>query len=212
MPNELDRWLKQATKQLASDSVAQVRAEIGEHYESAREAAISDGASLEQADQLALAALGDAKTANRQYRKVLLTTAEARLLREGNWESRAICSHRVFRLLLLAAPALAVLAAAILFVTGSIEIARILLVGGMGLGILSLALFLPIYTPSRSRIFRAVKWVVLPGILVFAFGEDALKFSWLLIAALWPVAQVEWTRISIRRKLPVARWPKHLYL
>ena len=212
MPNELDRWLKQATRHLASDSVAQVQAEIREHYESAREAAIDNGASPDQADQLALAALGDAKTANRQYRKVLLTTAEARLLREGNWESRAICSHRVLRSLLIGAPVLAMLAAAILFVTGTIEIARILLVGGMGLGILSLALFLPIYTPSRSRIFRAVKWVVLPGMLVFAFGADALKFSWLLIAALWPLAQVELTRTSIRRKLPVARWPKHLYL
>jgi len=45
-----------------------------------------------------------------------------------------------------------------------------------------------------------------------AFGPDALKFSWLLIASSWPVVWVEWTRNSIRRKLPVARWPKHLYL
>ena len=212
MPNGLDLWLKQATKHLASDSVVQVRAEIREHHESAREAAINNGATADQADQLALAALGDAKTANRQYRKVLLTTAEARLLREGNWESRAICSHRVFRSLLLGAPLVTVLAAATLFLNGVIEIARILLVGGLGLGILSLALFLPIYTPSRSRIFRGVKWVVLAGILVLAFGPDALKFSWLLIASSWPVVWVEWTRNSIRRKLPVARWPKHLYL
>src|SRR5579872_3588438 len=117
MPNGLDRWLKQATRHLASDSAGQVRGEIREHYESAREAAINNGATAHQADQLALAALGDAKTANRQYRKVLLTTAEARLLREGNWESRAICSHRISRPLLLAAPALAVLAAVVLFLT-----------------------------------------------------------------------------------------------
>ena len=143
MPNGLDRWLKQATKHLASDSVVQVRGEIREHYESAREAAINDGATPDQADQLALADLGDAKTANRQYRKVLLTTAEARLLREGNWESRAICSQRVSRQLLLGAPVMAVFAAAVLFLTGVTEIARILLVGGMGLGILSMALFLP---------------------------------------------------------------------
>jgi len=212
MPNGLDRWLKQATKHLASDSVVQVRGEIREHYESAREAAINDGATPDQADQLALADLGDAKTANRQYRKVLLTTAEARLLREGNWESRAICSQRVSRQLLLGAPVMAVFAAAVLFLTGVTEIARILLVGGMGLGVLSVALFLPIYTPSRSRIFRGVKWVVLTGMLVLAFGPDALKFSWLLIASLWPMFWVEWTRISIRRKLPVSRWPKHLYL
>jgi len=212
MPNGLDRWLTQATKHLASDAVVQVRGEIREHYESAREAAINDGATPDQADQLALADLGDAKTANRQYRKVLLTTAEARLLREGNWESRAICSQRISRPLLLGAPVMAVFAAAVLFLTGVTEIARILLVGGMGLGVLSVALFLPIYTPSRSRIFRGVKWVVLTGMLVLAFGPDALKFSWLLIASLWPMFWVEWTRISIRRKLPVSRWPKHLYL
>ncbi|HTS47871.1 MAG TPA: hypothetical protein VMH05_08000 [Bryobacteraceae bacterium] len=106
----------------------------------------------------------------------------------------------------------AVLAAALLFLNGMTEIARILLAAGMGLGILSLALILPIYTPSRSRIFRGVKWVVLTAILVLAFGPDALKSSWLLIASAWPVVWVESTRNSIRRKLPVARWPKHLYL
>ena len=62
----LEIWLRQATRRLAKDSVAQVRTEITEHYESAREAAITSGATTEVADRLALNTLGDAKrrTAN----------------------------------------------------------------------------------------------------------------------------------------------------
>ena len=87
----LDSWLNQATRPLSRDSAAQVRAEIQQHYELAREAAMGHGATVDAADQQAIAALGDARTANCQYRKVLLTAAEARILRQGNWEARAIC-------------------------------------------------------------------------------------------------------------------------
>jgi hypothetical protein len=83
----LDGWLKQATRHLSRDSAAQVRTEIQEHYESALEAAMSGGASTEEADRLAVTALGDAKDANCKYRNVLLTSAEARMLREGNWDA-----------------------------------------------------------------------------------------------------------------------------
>ena len=40
----LDTWLKQTTRHLSRDSAAQVRAEIQEHYEAGRDAAISGGA------------------------------------------------------------------------------------------------------------------------------------------------------------------------
>jgi hypothetical protein len=209
---ELDRWLNQATRHLSKDSAVQVKTEIREHYESAQEAAVNSGATADEADQMALNALGNAKRANRQYRRVLLTSAEARLLREGNWESRAICSHRLVRSLLRWMPVVALLAAMALFRADRIDAARVLLVGALGMSLLSIVPFLPVYTPSRGRIVRCVKWVVLAGLPVLAFWPDALKFSWLLIASLWPVAWVEWTRISIRRKLPVAQWPKHLYL
>jgi hypothetical protein len=81
--------------------------------------------------------------------------------------------------------------------------------------------FLPVYTrPSRGRVFRYVKWVVLLGTLGLAFGTDAhswswllmLKWSWLLTACLWPLIWIEWTRVSIRRKIPIAQWPRQLYL
>jgi hypothetical protein len=34
----------------------------------------------------------------------------------------------------------------------------------------------------------------------------------LIFASLGPAAVTEWTRASIRRKLPVSTWPRHLYL
>jgi hypothetical protein len=189
-----------------------VRAEIQEHYESAREAAIDNGASGKEADRLAVNALGKATTANRQYRKVLLTSAEARMLREGDWEMRAICGRPWLKLLLRAIPVAALLAAVFLFLRGATALAQMLLIGGLGVGLLLAVPFLPVYTPRRSRVFRWVKCVVLGGILLLAFGPDALRWSWLLISCLWPMACMEWTRMTIRRKLPVAEWPKHLYL
>jgi hypothetical protein len=212
MTTELETWLKQATRHLSRDSAGQVRTEIQEHYESALEAAMSGGSTSDEANRLAVTALGNAKAANRQYRNVLLTSAEARLLREGNWEARAICSRPWLKWLLLAMPVAALIAAAALFLAGAIDVARVLLVGGIGMGLLFTVPFLPIYTPSRGRVFRFVKWFVLIGMLGLAFGPDALKWSWLLISCLWLVARIEWTRVSIRRKLPVAEWPKQLYL
>lgn len=208
----LESWLTQATRHLAEDSIAQVRTEIQEHYESAREAALSNGATADEADRLAVADLGDAKTANCQYRNVLLTSSEAAMLREGNWEANAVCSRPWLRWLLLAMPVAALFAATILFLTGATALARTLLVGGIGIGFLFATPFLPVYTPSRGRIFRRVKWVVLLAILLLAFGPDTLKWFWLLFSCLWPMFWIERTRVSIRRKLPVAEWPKQLYL
>jgi len=197
---------------LSPASATQVRIEIQEHYESAREAVINGGASAEEAEHLAVAALGDAHVANCQYRNVLLTSAEAKMLREGNWEARAVCSHHWLKWALLGVPVAALVAPAALFLTGESRLARVFLCGAIGVGMLFAAPFLPVYTPSRARIFRALKWVVLVALLVLPFGSQALKWSWLLTSCLWPMAWIEWTRISIRRKLPVAEWPKQLYL
>jgi len=57
MNENLDRWLKQATRRLSDDSAAQVRRDIRDHYECAREAAIGRGASEADADGMALAVL-----------------------------------------------------------------------------------------------------------------------------------------------------------
>jgi hypothetical protein len=206
----LDIWLKQATRHLSKDSVAQVRSEIQEHYDSARDAAIQNGATADEADRLAVRDLGNAKKANRQYREVLLTSAEAKMLREGNWEARAVCSRPWLKRMLLAMPLAVLLTAATLFFTGS-TLAWPLLGGGIGIGILFAAPFLPIYTPFRGRVFRVVKWIVLLGMFGMASGQDSQKWLWLGFSFLWP-AWIELKRISIRRKLPVADWPQHLYL
>jgi hypothetical protein len=208
----LDAWLKKATRHLSKDAVAQVRIEIQDHYQSARATAMEKGATTDEAEWIALAALGNANVANREYRKVLLTSAEARLLREGNWEAGAICSRSWLKWVLAAMPVAAILASAASLLTGGVELARALLLGGIGMGLLFLAPFLPIYTPSRGRVFRCVKWAVLLGTLVVVLGPDALKSAWLLISCLWPLVWIEWTRASIRRKLRVAEWPRQLYL
>ena len=212
MTMAFETWLGQATRHLSRDAAAQVRSEIQAHYEAARESAMERGARSEEAERLALAALGDAKAANRQYRKVLLTAGEARLLREGNWEAGAICSRTWLKWVLLAIPVGALLAGIGFSLAGAGAMARVLLVGGLGMSLLFVAPFLPVYTPARSRIYRVAKWLVLAAILVVAFWPALLQWSWLLLSCMWVTAWVEWTRISIRRKLPVEKWPKQLYL
>ncbi len=208
----LETWLREATRHLAADSAAQVRREIGEHYESAREAAIAGGSSAEEADKIAMRALGDAKTANCQYRQVLLTSAEAGMLREGKWETRAICSRPWLKWLIVAVPVVLVEAAATLYFRGKVEVARDLLFAGIGMSPLFAALLLPINTPSRGRVFRYGKWVAMTLAFVLLLGPETLKWSWLLISCIWLIGRTEWTRASIRRKLPVSAWPRHLYL
>jgi hypothetical protein len=134
---DLETWLVRATRQLSRDAGAQVRSEIQEHYELTREALISRGVSTDDADRLAVTALGDAKAANCQYRKVLLTSAEARLLREGNWEAGVVCSRLWLKWVLLATPVGALLAATTFFLAGAIAVARVLLIGGIGMGFCS---------------------------------------------------------------------------
>ena len=48
--------------------------------------------------------------------------------------------------------------------------------------------------------------------LALIYGPETFQWSWFLISCLWPLAWTEWVRASIRRKLPVASWPRHLYL
>lgn len=210
----LDNWLEQATRHLSKNSAAQVRREIQEHYESEREASMSRGATAEEADRFAVTALGDAQAANCQYRKVLLTSAEARMLRDGNHEAHFICSTQWLKWTLLAAPVAALFAAFELFLNGVIAIAtaQALFLGAIAMGVFFTAPFLPIYTPSRARVYRIVKWATLIGLFCRILDPGALKYSWLLASCLWIPMWTEWTRVSIRRKLPVLEWPKQLYL
>jgi hypothetical protein len=197
----LEKWLEQATRHLSKDSAAQVRTEIQDHYESVREAAVSGGASAEEADRSAVTALGSAKAANCQYRKVLLTSAEARLLRNGNREARAICSRVWLKWMILAAPLAALLAGPAAFAGAAVVT-----------GILVAPLYLPIYTVWRARIYRVAKGAVVVGVFCWILGPDTPRYSWLLAASLGSPVWIEWKRAAIRRKLPVGEWPRQLYL
>jgi hypothetical protein len=50
------------------------------------------------------------------------------------------------------------------------------------------------------------------GLLSVAFGPGAMRMSWLVLLCVWQLVWVESKRASIRRKLPVAGWPRQLYL
>jgi hypothetical protein len=209
----LENWLERTTHGLSKDSAAQVRREIGDHYEAAREAAMAGGAAPETAERSALNALGDAQAANRQYRRVLLTSSEARLLRNGNVEAKALCAAKNWlRWPLLALSLWGLAAAAAFWRAGAGSLARVALAFGIGIVFWLAVPLLPVYTPLSGRVFRGVKWVVQAGALLLAFGPGALRMYWLIGLCLWQLSWTEWKRASIRRKLPSQQWPKHLYL
>jgi hypothetical protein len=209
----LDNWLERATRGLSMESYAQVRREIGDHYESAREAAIAAGATAEAAERSALRALGDARTANRQYRRVLLTSYEESLLRDGNIEGRALrTANSWLRWPLLALSIAALAAAAELYKSGEGSLARAALALGIGIMFWLVAPLLPISTPLRARVFRGVKWLVQTSTLLLAFGPGALTNYWMIVLVLGQRSWSEWKRATIRRKLSAQQWPKHLYL
>lgn len=88
----LEQWLSVATKGLSGESAARVRAEIQQHYDSACEAGDD-----------AIAALGNARAANRAYRKVLLTDFEAMMAPTLTKPERPGISWRLVSLAILAA-------------------------------------------------------------------------------------------------------------
>jgi hypothetical protein len=228
----LDTWLARATRQLSADSAAQVRAEIAEHYESAREDALTSGVPGDEADRAAIAALGDPKSANGQYREALLTRSEARLLRSSACEAKFFSSTPRRKLLLILIPAVAATCAAAAYAIATFTapfvipftssasanatatfIARVAIVAAMLTAVVLAVPLLPIYTPVRARFYRAVKWLTVVGLILFLF--DRLHFrewSWLLLDCFSFMAWIEIKRTSLRRKIPAANWPKHLYL
>lgn len=208
----LDVWIARATRDLSLVSAGQVRTEILEHFESAREAAMCGGVNAADADRAALAALGDPRAAHCQYRKVLLTAAEAKMLREGNWESRAVCARPWLKHLLQTVPAIPLIVTLVMMSRGATAAARLPFLASLVLFMFLAAPFLPVYTPWRARAYRAIKWATLVALFTLAFGADSLKYSWLIASCLWIPIWTEATRMSIRRKLPVAQWPKQLYL
>jgi hypothetical protein len=208
----LDDWLKQATRGLANESADRVRAENQQRYDSARAAAISQSADPIAAESIAVAALGDAHTANFPYRCALLTATEARILRQGARESDFIVSHPWFRFLFLTVASASCVLASALLVVGWTLPGRLLLALGLGAGFVPLIPFFPVSTPTRSLIFRFLNWAVQILALLLAFGPGGLNIYWLPALCVVQMIWSESIRMSIRRKLPVSHWPPQLYV
>ena len=134
------------------------------------------------------------------------------MLRSGNWEAHAVCSRPWLKWIIAGALVVGLCAASALFFTGRAEVGRDVLGVAIGVSPLTAALFLRFRTPARGRVFRVAKWLAMTIAVALVFGPELLKWSWLLLSCMWPLAWSEWTRASIRRKLPAAAWPRHLYL
>ena len=210
--NELENWLHHATRYLFREAALTVRAEITEHFEASRDAALAAGATQAEATRQALSALGDPRLANCGYRSVLLTTEEARVLREGSREARAVCSRAWIKPALVAGYLVLLATAAAFALTGHRDYATDALLAALGTSPLVGAPFLRIDTPARGLLFRLSKWIAMGTATILIFGPNAWRYSWLLVSCLGPLAVTEITRASIRRKLPVHSWPRHLYL
>lgn len=208
----LDGWLNQAVRHLSKDSANLVRREIREHYDAALETALNDGIDPQQAEFMAVQALGDPCVANHQYRKVLLTSSEAAVLRQSNAESRMICSNGWAKWMLLSAPGILLLLSAIILAMHQVDLARNVMAIGALMALFFIVPFLPVYTITRGRIYRAVKWGLLIVAVFMFFGKDSWNLSWLSSCCFYPVFYVDWKRMMIRRKLPIGQWPKQLYL
>lgn len=207
----LEKWLEVATRGLSTESVARVRAEISDHYELAYEAAIANGANAEQADSAVIAALGDAKSENREYRRVFLTVWEQRLLDSMRGKFPSLPPWRVKLGKALAAilmiEALGIMAT-LLYKDPSR--APVLFFWIPMIAIPLIARVLPISTPTRGRMYRVAQWgLLLAGALIaIIFGA---KYSAGFAGVFLSMAYFQRTYASIRRKLPLSQWPKQLY-
>lgn len=209
---ELELWLKLATRQLSRDDAAKVRTEISEHFEASRDAALSAGATADDAARQAIAQLGDPRVANCGYRQVLLTSEEARLLSQSRWEANAVCSRSWIKPVSFAAYLLLLIIAAGFALTGHASYATDAVCIAFGMSPFLAMIFVPIDTPTRGLLFRCARWITMGAAPLLILGSQAWSYSWLLISCFAPLAVAEITRASIRRKLPVQSWPRHLYL
>ena len=199
----LEHWLDVATKGLCESAAERVRAEIGEHYQSALESAVKSGVDSIEAERHAVAALGDAKTANREYRRVLITEREENLLRSWGWGS-----HRTqVRVVVVMAVALSVMR----FWTAEVDYVLAALVAQ---GVL---LAIPISSIRAAWVVRILRWAVMAAFhatwfmkMVAAGMSPAVVVVWLAMPL--GMAYQEYKLCVIRRKLPVEQWPRRLWV
>ena len=201
----LENWLLAATHGLSAESAARVRAEIQEHYQSAHEAALELAVPSREADRAAVAALGDPISANRQYRRVLLTAREANFLFYMTLDVSSLPAPRVTKAKWLARILVAEGVAGVALSTWRNPVGWYLCAVIVGL---LLSELLPVDTLACGRAYRWAKWTALTGGAALTGWYGA---PWAPLGVILGSAYVEYRRISIRRKLPVGQWPKRLY-
>jgi len=193
----LEQWLSVATNGLCDAAAARVRAEISEHCLSAVETAATAYIDPLEAEGRAVAALGDAKTANRQYRRVLLTEGEARLL-----SGLTVGPHPIGIVLLamMAIFAISIRNAWVNYVIAATVIEAALLA-------------IPVSSIRTGRTVRILRWgnqtVFYTIWFAKALGFAAVPAVLIPVMALGTVHR-EYKLSVIRRKLPVDQWPRRL--
>jgi len=192
----LEQWLYVATRGLCDSAAARVRADIGEHHASALEAAGTVDIDPLELERRVVGALGDAKVANRQYRRVLLTEGEHNLLRRlssRSWLGKVILLASVVALVVMPFR----VEISYVFVTVVIQ------------GVLEA---FPIASIRAGWVVRIFRWGVV--IAFYTFWLASVSDKGLAIAII-PVAVAhaheEYKRFVLRRKVPVKQWPRRLW-
>lgn len=204
--DSLEQWVSCASSGLSSKSRDFVRAEIQEHYELALEDELFKGAGAGEAARQALVSLGDPAEVNRGYREALLTAREARALCAARWETGMARRHPALK----SAPLLLSLASTVLYLAGEWRLALIAASIGVPFLMFYAAQYLPLHNRRRAQIFRVLKYVALLAMYVTVYPlENSTWASLLIFAVTW--APREWSRASLRRKLPESEWPETLY-
>ena len=204
MSNRLEAWLAIANRGLSAESAAEVRTEIGAHYEDAYEEATARGSHAAEAERTAVAALGSPWSANREYRRVLLTAREAKLLRQLRHSSESHEAElQIARWLASVTLAFCILAALLPVSKKGIVIAGLIL-------LLVVQTSIAINTKRRGRLNRTARWIWLIIAAYATYTGGAVWYFWIVLCGLVTCAYGEYQLFSIRRKIPVEQWPKRL--
>jgi len=198
----LEQWLEVATHGLCDAAAARVRAEIGEHYLSAIESASREGVDPLDAERRALSALGEAKSANRQYRRVLVTESEARTL--SRLTSRWPPVGAILVLGTTAIYAVSVRTSELNYLFGCFAIQTVLRA-------------IPISSIRAGWIVRILRWgndtvfYTIWFVTAMAFMKSPVQAAGIIVMALGAVHR-EYKFFVLRRKVPVEQWPRLLWI
>jgi hypothetical protein len=198
----LEQWLDVATHGLCDSAAARVRAEIGEHYLSAIESASREGVDPLDAERRALSALGEAKSANRQYRRVLVTESEARTLSQLTSRWPPVGAILVLGTTAIYAVSVRTSELNYLFVCFAIQ---------------TVLRAIPISSIRAGWIVRILRWgndtlfYTFWFVTAMAFMKSPVQAAGIIVMALGAVHR-EYKFFVLRRKVPVEQWPRMLWI